>query len=72
LKALVVGGGGREHAMVRALGPRRGRRSTSSSPSGPTPAAAGDRAYDAASRICFDGMQIRHDIVARAVERVPS
>jgi len=39
---------------------------------GPTPAAARDRAYDAASRISFDGMQIRSDIAARAVERVPS
>jgi phosphoribosylamine--glycine ligase len=39
---------------------------------GPTPAAARDRAYDAASRISFDGMQIRRDIAARAVERVPS
>jgi phosphoribosylamine--glycine ligase len=39
---------------------------------GPTPAAARDRAYDAASRISFDGMQIRTDIAARAVERVPS
>jgi phosphoribosylamine--glycine ligase len=39
---------------------------------GPTPAAARDRAYDAASRIAFDGMQIRTDIAARAVERVPS
>jgi phosphoribosylamine--glycine ligase len=39
---------------------------------GPTPAAARDRAYDAASRISFDGMQIRNDIAARAVERVPS
>ncbi len=38
----------------------------------PTPAAARDRAYDAASRISFDGMQIRSDIAARAVERVPS
>ena len=38
---------------------------------GPTPAAARDRAYDAASRISFDGMQIRTDIAARAVERVP-
>lgn len=38
---------------------------------GPTPAAARDRAYDAASRISFDGMQIRSDIAARAVERVP-
>jgi phosphoribosylamine--glycine ligase len=35
---------------------------------GPTPAAARDRAYDAASRISFDGMQIRSDIAARAVE----
>ncbi|HEU4907094.1 MAG TPA: phosphoribosylamine--glycine ligase [Solirubrobacterales bacterium] len=39
---------------------------------GPTPAAARDRAYDAAGRIAFDGMQIRTDIAARAVERVPS
>jgi phosphoribosylamine--glycine ligase len=39
---------------------------------GPTPAAARDRAYDAAGRISFDGMQIRTDIAARAVARVPS
>jgi phosphoribosylamine--glycine ligase len=39
---------------------------------GPTAAAARDRAYDAASRISFDGMQIRTDIAARAAERVPS
>jgi len=39
---------------------------------GATPAAARDRAYDAASRISFEGMQIRTDIAARAVERVPS
>jgi phosphoribosylamine---glycine ligase len=39
---------------------------------GASPAAARDRAYDAASRICFEGMQIRTDIAARAVERVPS
>ncbi|MEZ5076608.1 MAG: phosphoribosylamine--glycine ligase [Solirubrobacterales bacterium] len=39
---------------------------------GPTPAAARDRAYDAASRISFEGMQIRTDIAARAVERAPS
>jgi phosphoribosylamine---glycine ligase len=39
---------------------------------GPTPAAARDRAYDAAGRISFDGMQIRSDIAARAVERVPT
>jgi len=39
---------------------------------GTTPAAARDRAYDAASRISFAGMQIRSDIAARAVERVPS
>jgi phosphoribosylamine--glycine ligase len=39
---------------------------------GPTPAEARDRAYDAARRISFDGMQIRSDIAARAVERVPS
>ncbi len=39
---------------------------------GSSPAAARDHAYDAASRIAFDGMQIRSDIAARAVERVPS
>jgi phosphoribosylamine--glycine ligase len=39
---------------------------------GASPAQARDRAYDAASRISFDGMQIRTDIAARAVERVPS
>jgi phosphoribosylamine--glycine ligase len=39
---------------------------------GPTPAAARDRAYDAAGRIAFDGMQVRSDIAARAVERVSS
>jgi phosphoribosylamine---glycine ligase len=39
---------------------------------GTGPAEARDRAYDAASRISFDGMQIRTDIAARAVERVPS
>ena len=39
---------------------------------GPTPAQACDRAYDAARRISFEGMQIRTDIAARAVERVPS
>jgi phosphoribosylamine--glycine ligase len=39
---------------------------------GATPAAARDRAYDAARRIEFDGMQIRSDIAARAVERVPT
>jgi phosphoribosylamine--glycine ligase len=39
---------------------------------GESPAAARDRAYDAASRITFEGMQIRTDIAARAVERVPS
>jgi phosphoribosylamine--glycine ligase len=38
---------------------------------GPTPAAARDRAYDAAGHISFAGMQIRTDIAARAVERVP-
>ncbi len=39
---------------------------------GATPAEARDRAYDAASRISFDGMQMRSDIAARAVERIPS
>jgi phosphoribosylamine--glycine ligase len=39
---------------------------------GATPAEARDRAYDAAGRISFDGMQMRSDIAARAVERIPS
>jgi phosphoribosylamine---glycine ligase len=39
---------------------------------GAGPAEARDRAYDAASRISFEGMQIRTDIAARAVARVPS
>jgi phosphoribosylamine---glycine ligase len=39
---------------------------------GKSPAEARDRAYDAARRISFEGMQIRNDIAARAVERVPS
>jgi phosphoribosylamine---glycine ligase len=38
---------------------------------GPTPAEARARAYDAASRLSFEGMQIRTDIAARAAERVP-
>jgi phosphoribosylamine--glycine ligase len=38
---------------------------------GATPAEARDRAYDAASRISFEGLQLRTDIAARAVERVP-
>ena len=37
---------------------------------GPAPADARERAYDAARRISFDGMQMRSDIAARAVERV--
>jgi phosphoribosylamine---glycine ligase len=39
---------------------------------GVTPAEARDRAYDAARHVTFDGMQIRSDIAARAMERVPS
>jgi phosphoribosylamine--glycine ligase len=39
---------------------------------GADPAAARDRAYDAAGRIAFDGMQIRTDIAARAVARTTS
>ena len=38
---------------------------------GPGPSEARDRAYDAARRIHFDGMQMRTDIAARAVERAP-
>jgi phosphoribosylamine--glycine ligase len=38
---------------------------------GASPAEARNRAYDAAGRIEFDGMQMRSDIAARAVERVP-
>jgi phosphoribosylamine--glycine ligase len=39
---------------------------------GSSPAEARDRAYDAAGRISFEGMQIRTDIAARAIERIPS
>jgi phosphoribosylamine--glycine ligase len=39
---------------------------------GASPADARDRAYDAASRIEFEGMQMRSDIAARAVDRVAS
>jgi phosphoribosylamine---glycine ligase len=39
---------------------------------GASPAEARNRAYDAASRISFDGMQVRTDIAARAVARVPT
>jgi phosphoribosylamine--glycine ligase len=39
---------------------------------GGSPAEARDRAYDAATRIEFDGMQMRSDIAARAVDRVAS
>jgi phosphoribosylamine--glycine ligase len=37
---------------------------------GSTPGEARDRAYAAAERVEFDGKQMRHDIAARAVERV--
>jgi phosphoribosylamine--glycine ligase len=37
---------------------------------GPTAYDARQRAYDAAGKISFDGMQMRNDIAARAVERV--
>jgi phosphoribosylamine--glycine ligase len=39
---------------------------------GASPAEARDRAYDAAGRISFEGMQVRTDIAARAVERIPT
>jgi phosphoribosylamine---glycine ligase len=39
---------------------------------GAGPAEARNRAYHAVGRISFEGMQIRSDIAARAVERVPS
>jgi phosphoribosylamine---glycine ligase len=39
---------------------------------GTSPAEARDRAYDAAGRISFEGMQVRTDIAARAARRVPS
>jgi phosphoribosylamine--glycine ligase len=38
---------------------------------GGTPTSARESAYSAASRISFEGMQIRTDIAARAAERVP-
>lgn len=39
---------------------------------GLSPTTARQRAYDAASRISFDGMQLRSDIAARAVARLSS
>jgi phosphoribosylamine---glycine ligase len=39
---------------------------------GASPAEARNRAYHAVGRISFEGMQVRSDIAARAVERVPS
>jgi phosphoribosylamine--glycine ligase len=39
---------------------------------GATPAEARDRAYDAAKQVEFEGMQMRSDIAARAVDRVAS
>jgi phosphoribosylamine---glycine ligase len=39
---------------------------------GPDPAAARERAYEAAGHISFDGMQVRGDIAARAVARATS
>jgi phosphoribosylamine--glycine ligase len=39
---------------------------------GATPAQARERAYEAAERITFDGKQMRSDIAARAVGRVPT
>jgi phosphoribosylamine---glycine ligase len=38
---------------------------------GGSPAEARERAYDAAALIEFEGMQMRSDIAARAVERIP-
>ena len=71
------GGAGRGHPRRHRRARRRDRhrrrpRAQRHRRSAPTPAEARDRAYDAASRISFDGMQIRTDIAARAVERVPS
>jgi phosphoribosylamine--glycine ligase len=37
---------------------------------GPTAAEARERAYAAAERVEFEGKQMRHDIAARAVDRV--
>ena len=37
---------------------------------GASPGEARDRAYEAAGAIRFEGMQMRTDIAARAVERV--
>jgi phosphoribosylamine--glycine ligase len=62
-----AGTAGREGEIVTA-----GGRVLNVTALGVSPAEARDRAYDAAGRICFEGMQIRTDIAARAVERVPS
>jgi phosphoribosylamine---glycine ligase len=55
----------REGALVTA-----GGRVLNVTGTGPAPDAARDRAYDAARRISFEGMQMRSDIAARAVERM--
>ncbi len=39
---------------------------------GPGPSEARDRAYDAARKISFDGVQMRNDIAERAVTRTPT
>jgi phosphoribosylamine--glycine ligase len=62
-----AGTAGRDGALVTA-----GGRVLNVTGLGATPAEARDRAYDAAGRISFEGMQIRSDIAARAAERVPS
>jgi phosphoribosylamine--glycine ligase len=62
-----AGTAGREGEIVTA-----GGRVLNLTALGGSPAEARDRAYDAARRIEFDGMQMRSDIAARAVDRVAS
>jgi phosphoribosylamine--glycine ligase len=62
-----AGTAGREGEVVTA-----GGRVLNLTALGATPAEARDRAYDAAGRIEFEGMQMRSDIAARAVDRVTS